>query len=339
MDVEFPKLHQNGVGTELCGEVDKEGRVMGDDFDQYHVPDKGNGLYLCDLVSAVMCRGCCEHPPIRERNQKWSYVVGKNGHLERFSAWSHLIAFVGFVVYTVIRHTVFYRSSTSFQWATGAAAATGVTFLSSTIYHITSADVRISMVTRQLDFLAIYISIAICSVADLAAVTRGFVNVPIVSIIDVPIAATILAFFFAFRRYELSCDDTLMKEYSGCSFGVGLMRFWHSDGSHTHLRQAGSFAIASFYFTTTPAVLENIDDAGIILGLQVGAFVVVMGGMLLDNFVGFPDNIWHRKPGGVPCTSFPYLGCALMSHGIWHILALLGAIMTSIAREYAVFTL
>lgn len=312
--------------------------MTGESFDQYSVPE-GEGLYLANLFWYVMCRGCCAPPTKRNDGQRWNYVVGKNGHLERFNAWSHLVAFVLFVCYGIVRHVTFYRSSTAFAWATAAAAATAVTFLSSVVYHVTSPDVRISMLTRQLDFMAIYVSIAICSVADLAAVTRGFVNVPIVSIIDVPIAATVLALFFGFRRYELSCDDTLITEYGGCTYGVGLMRRWHTDADHAPLRQATSFAIASFYFTVVPAVLENSLDAGLILGLQAGALIVVIGGMLLDNVGGWPDSVWHRNPDGVPCTSFPRAGCALNSHAIWHLMAALGAVMTAVAREYAVFYL
>jgi predicted membrane channel-forming protein YqfA (hemolysin III family) len=338
-DFDFPPKRQIGVVSDMCEEVDtdEQGRVMGESIDLYTVPE-GKGLYLVNLVHAVMCRVCCA-PPLKREKGRWNYVVGKEGHLERFSAWSHLIAFLAFVTYGITRHVVYYRSSTSFGWATGAAIATAMTFLSSTVYHVTSPDARISMITRQLDFLAIYVSIAICSVADLSAVTRGFVNVPIVSIIDVPIAATILALFFAFRRYELSCDDTLRVDYAGCTFGVGLFRRWHTDGSHTPLRQASSFAIASFYFTVTPAVLENSLDAGLILGLQGAALTMVIGGMLLDNVSGWPDAVWHKNPNGVPCTSFPRMGCMLSSHGLWHLLAVVGAVMTAVAREYAVFNL
>lgn len=203
----------HGLGTEICQDVEEnDGRVMGKQHDFYTVQDKGNGRYLFDLVHAVMCNGCCQSN-LRQKPemQKWNNVVGERGHVERFSAWSHLIGFFAFLLYTITRHLFFYRSSTAFAWATAAAASTSVTFLSSMIYHATSPDVRIAMLTRQLDFVAIYMSIAVCSVADLAAVTRGFVNVPVVSIVDVPIAATVLALFFAFRRYELSCEDTLME--------------------------------------------------------------------------------------------------------------------------------
>jgi hypothetical protein len=117
------------------------------------------------------------------------------------------------------------------------------------------------------------------------------------------------------------------------------MRRWHTDADHAPLRQATSFAIASFYFTVVPAVLENSLDAGLILGLQAGALIVVIGGMLLDNVGGWPDSVWHRNPDGVPCTSFPRAGCALNSHAIWHLMAALGAVMTAVAREYAVFYL
>ena len=93
-----------------------------------------------------------------------------------------------FGLYASLRHIFLSGTSVAFEWATGAAVSTAVTFLSSVVYHVTSPNPRLAMITRQLDFAAIYISISICSVADLAAVTRGFVNVPIVSIIDVPVA-------------------------------------------------------------------------------------------------------------------------------------------------------
>jgi predicted membrane channel-forming protein YqfA (hemolysin III family) len=312
--------------------------VIGEEHDQYFVPEKPGELYLKTLTYYVMCRGCCE--PVGEvpAKRRWTNVLGLKGHLERFSAWSHLIAFFLFVTYAVVREVVFKRSSDAFTLATWAAVATSLTFLSSTIYHVTSPDPRISMTTRQLDFLAIYLSISVSSVADLAAVTRGFVNVPLVSIVDVPIAATVVALFFAYRRYELDCDQTLMHEYSGCTFGVGLLRRWHNDSDHTPLRQASSFAIASFYFTVTPSVLENSLDAWLILGLQAGALALIVAGMMLDNVSGWPDFSWH-KGKKVPCTSFPHLGCFVSSHGIWHVLAVLGAVMTAIAREWAVFSL
>jgi predicted membrane channel-forming protein YqfA (hemolysin III family) len=325
--------------TEQCQDADDEGKVLGNAYDQYEVKDDGRRPYLLNLVYSVMCKGCCQEQPKKPKGQVWNYVVGKDGHLERFSAWSHLVAFVAFVVYTIVRHTLFYRDSTAFAWVTFAAAVTAFTFFSSVVYHVTSPDKHISMVTRQLDYIAIYMSIAVCSVADLATVTRGFVNVPIVSIVDVPMAATVLALFFAFRRYELPLDETWTEEYGGCTFGVGLLRRWHHDSDHSSLRQAGSFAIASFYFTMTPAVIANALDAQAILGLQAGALMVVVGGMLLDNVAGWPDNIWHRSKKGPPCTSFPYLGCALNSHGLWHLLALLGAVMTAIAREWTVRSL
>lgn len=85
--------------------------------------------------------------------------------------------------------------------------------------------------------------------------------------------------------------------------------------------------------------MQNSQDAGFILGLQAASLLVVIGGMLLDNVAGWPDVKWHRSKEGVCCTSFPYLGCALTSHGIWHILALVGSVLAAVAREWAVFRL
>lgn len=246
------------------------------------------------------------------------------------------MAFVVFGLYASLRHIFLSGTSVAFEWATGAAVSTAVTFLSSVVYHVTSPNPRLAMITRQLDFAAIYISISIGSVADLAAVTRGFVNVPIVSIIDVPVASLILLLFFAFRRYELTCDDTFVEEYSGCTFGVGLLRRWHTDGAHTSVRFVTSFCLSSFYFTVTPAVLKNSSNAVLVLGLNAGAFILIGFGMILDNILLWPDDVWHKSSKGVSCTSFPRLGCALTSHGLWHILAFVGAVMIALGREYTV---
>lgn len=340
----------------VCDE-DEEGHTRQlpkhDNYPNFYVTDDYQNTpfffhRIGNLLYTVMCRGCCTKKTnevymvqATKTQRMWSPLFGW-GHFETFNAWSHLIGFVAFVLYAILRHALFYQSSVSFAWATGAAASTAVTFLSSVVYHCTTPDMHISMLTRQLDFVAVYVSIAVCSVADLAAVTRGFVNVPIVSIVDVPIAATVLALFFAFRRHELSANDTWTKGYTECRLGAGggLMRCWHSDKDHTPLRQAGSFAIASFYFTVTPAVLQSSLDAAIVLGLQVGAMVVVVGGMLLDNVAEWPDYALHKRKNtdGMCCTSFPFLGCVLTSHGLWHILAILAAVMTSAAREWAVFS-
>lgn len=343
----IPAHPAQGVGTDRCQDVEEEDsgvKVYGRDYDQYTVPRKEGELYLWRLIYYVMCRGCCGSPAdnhLPPFPKEARSVLGPFGHLERFSAWSHFVAFFVFCIYGTVRHLAFYRSSTAFAWATGAAFITAITFLSSTIYHVTSPDPAIAQFTRQLDFGAIYASISICSVADLAAVTRGFVNVPVVSIVDVPCAAVVMACFFAFRRYQIECEETLLEEYTGCSAGgnLGLLRRWHSDGEYSPLRQSTSLAIAAFYFTVTPAVIENSMDASLILGLQGGALTIVIGGMMLDNISGWPDNVMHKRKNGVPCTSFPSCGCAITSHGIWHILAVGGACLTAIAREWAVFAL
>ncbi|MBE35188.1 MAG: hypothetical protein CMI16_06495 [Opitutaceae bacterium] len=279
-----------------------------------------------------MCKGCCQLPTDEHPRS----FIGDFGHLERFSSWSHLVLGVAFLSYAFVCIGRFTDSRTAENWAIGGAFATSITFFSSTIYHFTSPDPVISVWTRQLDFLAIYASLAINSVADLAAVTRGFVNVPVSSIVDVPLAASVLAIFFLYRRSWLTREETQTTEFDACTLETGLLQRWNGDGEHGPMRQAGSLTIAIFVFSATPAILSQLggEHAWIILALQVSAFGIVLFGMTLDNVIKWPDRSLAQG-AKIPCVSFKSCGCGIASHGIWHILAGVAAIIAAAAREYA----
>ena len=89
-------------------------------------------------------------------------------------------------------------------------------------------------------------------------------------------------------------------------------------------------------FSATPAIVSQLggDHAGIILALQIFAFSIVLFGMILDSVLMWPDRALSRG-AKIPCVSFKYCGCALSSHGIWHVLAGVAAVMAVVAREYA----
>jgi len=311
------------------------GKGRESNHDQWSVPG-GKELHVCsrlrDLTHRVMCWGCCT----LESSKHPMSFLGDFGHLERFSAWSHLIFGIAFFTYAIVCTCRFTEDRTSESWAIAGAFSTSATFFSSTIYHVTTPDAAISVWTRQLDFLTIYTSLSINSVADLAAVTRGFVNIPVVSIIDIPLAASCLAIFFLYRRSWLTREETLITEFAGCTLETGLFRVWHGDGEHGPLRQAGSLAIAIFVFSATPAILSQLDGdhAGIILALQISAFSIVLFGMVLDSVLVWPDRSLARG-AKIPCVSFKYCGCGISSHGIWHVLAGVAAVMAVVAREYA----
>ena len=309
-----------------------------------------NVAVFFNMVHKVLCHGCCDMGISKRLDEtkmgkRAKFLTGPHGHIERFPAWVHIVAFLAFAAYAVVRHLTFYDATTAFGLATVADVSSSFTFLSSVIYHVSSDDMDLSFYTRQLDFIAIYVSISLCSVADIAAATRGFLNVPVVSVVDVPLAATILVVFFALRRYVTDSESSTFTEYNDTATAckLGLTRKWHTDKEHAALRQSTSFVMAIFYFTITPAIMEHSDDAVLILTLQVVAIVLLVLGMILDSVVGFPER-WIAQDDKtntltISCISFPKLGCFIGSHGIWHVLAAVAVAMTTLSREYTLLSI
>ena len=258
---------------------------------QWDIPKHTIGPFarFVHVVFTVMCKGCCVRIPDHKRVFPRS-ILGDYGHGERLSAWTHFIAALVFFVYAFSCAARFNFERAAEGWSTIAAFCVSLAFLSSTIYHAVSPDEKMSAVARQLDFLTIYIGFSVNAVADMAAVTRGFLNVPITAILDVPLASLILAVFFLYRRSWLSLEDTQIEEYGSCTLQIGLLRRWHSDGAHSSFRQAGSFAILTLYFTATPSIVATLGtNASMVLGLQVGALLIAFTGMLEDHVFLFPD--------------------------------------------------
>lgn len=77
--------------------------------------------------------------------------------------------------------------------------------------------------------------------------------------------------------------------------------------------------------------------AGVATGFvlfQSGAFLVGAGGMLVDRILKFPNG--RLVEGKTTCLACPETcGFALTAHGLWHILAIVGAALTLGAREFA----
>ncbi|MDA9603519.1 hemolysin III family protein [bacterium] len=251
--------------ADQCQEIDR-----GDDpeNDQYTVPPKRS------LCVSVFC-----HNATGRRHPR--SVLGDFGHLERSSAWIHLIGGLAFVLYTGLRQLLERPNTIANSLVTAACGATGLAFLCSTVYHTTAPSKQWAYWTRLLDYFGIYFAIAVGGICDTAIATRGFENVATISVIDAPLAAAITFAFFVVRRLVTSPDETWQGYLNGCSVTFGLFRLCHLDLEHASTRQATSFIVVSSYFVSLPQlfrVFEN-GDIVVVVALQAAAFVTIVGGM------------------------------------------------------------
>jgi len=150
-------------------------------------------------------------------------LLPTRGHLESASAVTHLWSALGFLGYAVARAAMVDLSTTRGLFLVLAAFFSSATFFASTFYHITTPDDRWAEVGRQADFVAIYVGVAVAFTSDLCIVTREFSNVPLVAILDLPLAVLCVALFFGYRRWVLPGDATLVEEFQ-CS-RIGLYAF------------------------------------------------------------------------------------------------------------------
>ena len=226
---------------------------------------------------------------------------------------------------------------------TSAAAWTiSAVFLTSSLYHCTAPDLNFAMVTRVLDYAAIYVGITVTTTADIAVATRGFVHVPAQTIADLPTSAVILIVFFVWRRSRLPGESTWTKHEitsrskDGCLLGRGLFSYGHRDLAHIQMRQSTSLLLFGAYFMVVPAAMEVLGHgvARVVLALQVSAFVTVALGMAIDRVFEFPDG--NLVEGSMTCLACPNTcGAVLNSHALWHLVAMVSAGLTVASREYA----
>ena len=333
-----PGRRQPTQGAAIYQPHDPRGELQDADSkenDQWTVDPafKGNRSRLRQLCESVLC-----HNPTKYSNLLTTRdsLLGPYGHLERCSAWTHVAAALAYFGYSISCTARFDASIASNALAIAAAWTTTATFCVSVLFHVTAPDPYWSALTRHLDFQAIYVCVAINALADLGAATHSFENVPTASLVDAPLAALVLALFFAYRRSVKSVESTQVTEFGGCTFSIGMLRRRHDDGAHSALRQMTSFSFSVFYFTTTPAALQRLGDHGeAVLFLQILGFGVMVLGLVLDNFFAFPDR---QLAAG---RRFPLLqcgktcGCVVSSHSIWHVLCFVSVAFGTAAREYA----
>lgn len=314
--------------------------------DQYSIgdpqrPNTGCARF-CELFHGVAISN-----DVSKRAGSISSLLGPTGHYERLSFWTHFLGALLFAIYAIVRQVLVREDARLAGGLTSAAAWTiSAVFLTSSLYHCTAPDLNFAMVTRVLDYAAIYIGITVTTTADIAVATRGFVNVPAQTIADLPFSAVILIVFFVWRRSRLSGESTWTKHEitsrskDGCLLGRGLFSFGHRDLAHIQMRQATSLLLFGAYFMIVPAAMEVLGHgvARVVLALQVSAFVTVAFGMAIDRFFEFPDG--HLVEGSLTCLACPSdgspgCGAVLNSHALWHLVAMVSAGLTVVSREYA----
>ena len=230
-------------------------------------------------------------------------------------------------------------------------AAWGVvlTMLSSSFYHSTAPDMRISVVGRFLDYSSIYFGLVTTALADIAVATNSFLNVPAIAALDIPIAGGVVFFFFLWRRTRIPAKVTWAEDTSRvfreeCPLGRGLFKMQHFDLHHSQLRYATSILLTAGYFAFAPAAFAtfSIPDIGIILGLQAAGFLMLSFGMYIDRVLMWPDTLLAAAADSnvIPaCTQCTQCGCVMTAHSLWHVVAILSIALTCVAREYALSVL
>ena len=299
---------------------------------------------LLEVVRGVLCSNP-RHMGDGKPTTIWSELLGPTGHYERFSAWSHIVGTVLYLAYAIVRVAIPNNNQEVAQiFTTVAAFGTCFVFFSSSVYHSTAPDATLAYFTRFLDFFAIYLGIVLTATADIAVATRGFANVPVVTIIDLPIAGAVVVVFFLWRRHRVNKEETWLdvsfatSNEQGCIISHGLFSRGHHDLHHSQLRETTSLLLTSSYFMSVPAAVMTLepDVAAVVLSLQAVSFVAIVFGMILDRILKWPNKqLAEGKHQCFACPSPNGPGCVMTSHGVWHLVALVATALTFVAREYA----
>jgi len=197
--------------------------------------------------------------------------------------------------------------------------------------------------TRTLDHASIVVSLAVANVADLSMVTANFNNVPFQTWLDPIAAALMLVTYFVARRWYVPSTETEETQFDGVGCSLGLFRTYHSDLEHASLRTSGNVTLTLIWILAIPTALSNLTDVASlvwVVGVSSGTLLLI-GGVVLDN-MALVDNAIMRT-GSADCglcsCASQTMGCAMNTHALWHVIAILGAVVGIGAREYGISTL
>lgn len=314
--------------ADICApcDLDEDGS-----FPQYEVKDWREAWYR------VLIRNVVEKPPTGS-------LLGPEGHIERCSVFTHLLAAVLMLLYVLVRPALPFASvkSTSNDLAVLSYSLLAACYLVSAVYHVYSPVRLWSAVTRLFDYAFIYIAIASGLLADLSLVTYHLRDVPWQAYGDTSIAAIILIAFFVFRRTQLPIEKTRVPYFAN-KCALGFARHTNVDLEHSSLRAAGGLCLMFAWVLHISAAVKTLpeDCARVFVGTRIGAAIVLVIGMYMDNNVLFPESFLEKdmQEPGCLCND-PKKGCGhgwvLNSHALWHLVAFLSATIGVAGREYVV---
>lgn len=215
-----------------------------------------------------------------------------------------------------------------------------VTFASSVVYHVYSANRFWSAATRLVDYFGIYLGIASGTFSDMAVVTRNLTGASWASMADVWIAMALLVVFFAVRRSTLSVEETRLA-YMASKCSLGLARSTNVDLEHSSLRAAAGTIMAFSWVLMVPSAFQTLEPecAWVFAGSRFVGTVILVAGMLLDNAILYPDSWFEGNEPPHTCVCYsrargPGGGWIMTAHALWHIIALVSTVVTTAGTEY-----
>ena len=148
--------------------------------------------------------------------------------------------------------------------ATAAAVATTSAFLAS-----------VALFSRSLVDALVGAALGITTLADIAAVTHGFESVPVISLIDQPVAAGLIAAFFLWRRARSEVPTEPHE---------------HRDLEHQATNETVTLLVVASYFMIVPAFDMAIGAAVSVVTLQVAASGLLIVGSLPTQCIGLSSH-------------------------------------------------
>jgi predicted membrane channel-forming protein YqfA (hemolysin III family) len=267
-------------------------------------------------------------------------LLGTNGHVERMTAWTHMVGGVAFLAFGLLRPALGLDvSSTAGMLAAASSIVLSVTFFVSTAFHTLGTVRWLSSTMRNFDHGAIDLALAVAMTCDTAIVTRDFADVPWQTVADASLCAGSAVLFFAYRRLVLSSDQTEMV-VGDCK--LGLFRFQHADLEHSSLRSACYIILAFGFVPLVPAAFDTLPWLAcvVLITCNVTSLALLMAGMWVDNVLRWPDRLYEdaaRRAAQRPPLLCHHrgCGCVMTSHAWWHVFSLVSSIVLTAGREYA----
>lgn len=301
-----------------------------------------------DQYSTTCKQACCRvlwsnapsgNPRQRQRISKLraDSLIGTDGHIERTSAWIHLLGSIGFLVFALIRPaTLLDSTSLSGRLSSYTSFVIAITFAVSTGYHTFGTVDRLAPAMRALDHIAIDIALAVAATTDMSVVTLDFDDVPWQTTVDAFGVALVICCFFVYRRLVLPSEGTKI-EWGSCR--LGLFRIQHTDGiQYSALRSSGYIVLTFGFVSLVPAALRNLSplaSATLIACNGVSLILLIMG-VYLDNVVRWPDQALQLGQTPLCVCHNTKWGCIMTSHAWWHVFSLVSVVTLTVGREVAI---